>query len=263
MPPYPAWADEYVYYAANLIKRINEAKSQGKVVHHSGPLGYAFQLYSSLKQSSGQAQIKGPALAAVELEGYVLANIPQEEVSKLLGLPQSVVEWYEKLFFDVRDRLDSVAWVSGNVIGAVYGTTVEALIPMLARSYGYYTKDPVLIRVFLRGMDSDGVGAASNAGGPLMALQHDTRVALALKAGLVTRLVNMDSRAFRSVMEMHNKMTEIARLAGERDGSENKYVEAAKRLLGGGSADGAIQWDYKAAPRQIEGETADDRSQAE
>lgn len=235
--PYPEWADEWVYYSRQLIDEFKNNRAKGKVLGKTGALSEAFQLYTAIKQQSGFSQLSGFALSAAELEGYILADRPVEEIADDVGLTTDTIQWYERLFFDVRERLNKVSWVASVVVGAVYGSTLESLIPTLARAYGYYTKDPVLVKVFLRGMDSAGVKAAAEHAGPLQALQHDTRVALAVKAGLVCRMVEPSSKAFRSVMEMYARITELANQAGETDDGQAKFKEATNVLLG------AMDWD--------------------
>ena len=49
-------------------------------------------------------------------EASVMANRPPHEMAEFLALPKSVLELYETMFFDVRDRLGAAGWVMANVL---------------------------------------------------------------------------------------------------------------------------------------------------
>ncbi len=228
-PPYPEWADEFVYYAVTLLRQVSST-SKDNVVLKSGHLGQAFQLYASIRQAAGINKIQGPALSAAELEGYILADISKEEISSQLGVSVKVIDWYEKLFFDVRDRLSNRAWITGTVIGGIYNHSVESLVPALAKAYGYYTKDPTLIRLLLRGVDADGTVTAASKG-PLAALHYDTKVSLAIKADLATRLTEPSGKSFRSLVEMYNKQLEISQKVDASEDDAGQMKKAMEILM--------------------------------
>lgn len=51
------------------------------------------------------------------LEAYLLTGQASEEIGPTLGLPAAVVDWYERIFFSVRDRLSASDWVMMQVVG--------------------------------------------------------------------------------------------------------------------------------------------------
>ncbi len=52
-----------------------------------------------------------------EIESRILARQPASDIAFKCGLATSVVEIYEELFFNVRDRLDTPGWITHQVLG--------------------------------------------------------------------------------------------------------------------------------------------------
>lgn len=239
-PPYPDWADEWVYYAADLKRRFSKAK-----ITQFGAAGEAFRLWRSMRTSLGSDRVKSGALAAAEIEGCFLAGKSHEEIASNVGLSADVLQWYGKLFFDIDGRLAQSVWIACEIIGQLHGGSVEALIPAIAKAYGYYTKDVELVRYYLRGLDSEGL-KLSIKDGPMNAVLQDTRAALTIKANLAVRTVIPEGRSFRSIMEMHNQVLEQARAAGEKDGAQSKYAAALDSLKN------SLNWSYGAEQPALE-----------
>lgn len=49
-------------------------------------------------------------------EASVMADRPVSDLSEFLAVPKNVLELYETLFFDVRDRLKATGWIMANVL---------------------------------------------------------------------------------------------------------------------------------------------------
>ncbi len=63
------------------------------------------------------------------IEAAVLANISREELAEYIALTPKVIEAYEKLFFDVRDKLQAEGYVAGSILGAIVATGVDGADP--------------------------------------------------------------------------------------------------------------------------------------
>jgi len=57
------------------------------------------------------------SLNRCEIEARILARQPANEVAAKCRLATCAIEVYEKLFFDVRDRLDTPSWITHQVLG--------------------------------------------------------------------------------------------------------------------------------------------------
>jgi len=89
------------------------------------------------------------------LEGFLLTNESYEEIGQRISVTPFALDWYERLFFHVRDRLNSPVWVSKAILGLCDGESDSraptpdgtASLPqrlMLYRLFGYYGGPEVL-----------------------------------------------------------------------------------------------------------------------
>ena len=69
-----------------------------------------------------------------EIEARVLARQDDHAVGLACGVDAAVVATYERLFFQVRDRLDSPGWIVHKAIGQLVPNNVGAIW----RHYGYF-----------------------------------------------------------------------------------------------------------------------------
>jgi hypothetical protein len=84
------------------------------------------------------------------LEAFLLTEETSETIGRRLGLPTAVVDWYEQLFFCVRDRLSARDWVVLVAIGMkfvraeVTKEDVDLLLKWLA-----YAGGPLVLETYL------------------------------------------------------------------------------------------------------------------
>ncbi len=84
-----------------------------------------------------------------EVELRVLARQPASEIGELVGLPVGIVELYERIGFDVRDRLDCLPYIFSMAIGEE--PTRQAALKKLAYRLGPSVIDLLMI-VLQRGV---------------------------------------------------------------------------------------------------------------
>lgn len=226
-----------------------------RAISRLGPIAdaYAFWLNGSTERASvppkpdDYTPMFGPlspaALAAAELEALILANAPQDEISARTGLPVRAVAWYEKLWFDVRSRLDRPGWISTAVIGTLHQGTIGTLLPALIRAYGYYTKSARIVAAAVGGFDAAAAEAAAE--NPNTFFASDAMAAGSLKAALAVRLMPLtDRRTYARVVELHQESTRIAADSAAAAGTddENKIRTAAAMLTA------QVKFKYGQAP---------------
>jgi hypothetical protein len=71
----------------------------------AAPLNAAYDFYHA-----------GSCPARWELEARILADEPVESIGQRFGLSPDAVDWYEALFFNVRDRLQTTSYITHQVI---------------------------------------------------------------------------------------------------------------------------------------------------
>jgi hypothetical protein len=82
------------------------------------------------------------------LEAYLLTDLEYAFISAKLNIPLSTIEFYEKIFFNVKDRLHNIVWI----VDQVFGTSLVVGVPferyqILWKFYGYFGGVNILDKV--------------------------------------------------------------------------------------------------------------------
>jgi len=90
-------------------------------------------------------------------QGFLLTGDPLEDCADHLDTIPEALDWYEKLFFNVRDRLHAQVWVAKTVLGsAAYraanrgDTVTENQQDLLFKMFGYYG-GPLVLTIVVSG----------------------------------------------------------------------------------------------------------------
>jgi hypothetical protein len=103
---------------------------------------HAYFIYCSEELSADYPLEKG------FLESYLLTRLSYDEIAEKLKLKRKTVEFYEKTFFNIKDRLDDLPWIMNVVIG--YESMFSAPITKyfrLWKPYGYFCGHEILERI--------------------------------------------------------------------------------------------------------------------
>ena len=104
--------DEYVKGARRFIIRYRnatDAQAHEKLAAENPGLYFAWQIYENRNEPDGFCM---PIL----LEARLLADMEDEAIAAELETLPEVVEWYEAIFFHVRDRLKAHDWIVDHVL---------------------------------------------------------------------------------------------------------------------------------------------------
>lgn len=92
------------------------------------------------------------------LQARLLTGEPRNEVAKRFAMAEDAVEFYEKLYFDVRDRLGSRDWIAKVVLqtsrlmaSSHYGITPEEQRGLLYRFFAYHG-GPLVLDAVITGL---------------------------------------------------------------------------------------------------------------
>lgn len=208
----PDQADALVFHQRSAVAELAVPAEESKDYPMAGPL-------------------TADALARAQLEGLVLARKTPEFIAKRVGISSRAVEWYERWWFDVRDRLDRPGWVAAHVIGSLHQGSPALLLPALVRAYGYYTRSTRVVEAIAGAFD--GPAARQAARDPAKFFAADAVSAGGLKAALAVRLMPLTRKTYARVMELHHAAMGVAIKTGQTDESEaeKKYAVAARQLL--------------------------------
>lgn len=102
-------------------------------------------------------------LMRMVIEARILARQTDEQIAKLTSLPAEAVQVYHDAFFDVRDKLDAMDWITTQVIGQVFQIGDQRSNPELLSKYFGYFGGPMILEAVLYGMQSGAMVPHSSA----------------------------------------------------------------------------------------------------
>jgi hypothetical protein len=107
------------------VQRILRAGTPGM----SPPWHRREEKFGGLLNRACEIRFHPDPLVAAEVEAWVLSGSTQALIAERCGLPVEVIETYEKLFFDVRPRLEAASYILHTVIGRpiLYGFSLDDL----------------------------------------------------------------------------------------------------------------------------------------
>lgn len=167
-----------------------------------------------------------------EVEARLLAHCSDWEIGYACGLPPEVVEAYEQLFFNVRDKLRHRGYVLHCVIGpAVQRGLAERDYDLLWKLYGYFYGPYVIDSLTSKCVNPTWCPSADNAGA---AIQSDAVGTMKLKAGIAAKTVRVDAQTQLELLNAFNQFVEIERTTDSSDKAQDivlNHINAMMTIL--------------------------------
>lgn len=150
-------------------------------------------------------------LVRYEIEARLLANDPLERIAERTGIAPNVVIWYEKLFFNVADRLANKSWIAHCVIGeAAQAGLNERDYDALWKTMGYCGGGLVIDAVVDTSYD---VTRPENAGQTEQWINDDIRRVAGIKMGIGLRTMAVNNYTMERISEIYLRFEEMKRTA--------------------------------------------------
>lgn len=162
-----------------------------------------------------------PAKSA--LEAYILARQTDFEIGYIFGVPPQMVEAYEAVFFNVREKLNHREYILHCVLGpSIQRGLNESMYDLLWKLYGYFCGPH-----FLAGLVSkfpvpawcqtpDNVSAA---------VQDDAISTLKLKAAMAAKMVPVNGHTQLALIEQFTKFVEVERSTETSGRAQDQVME--------------------------------------
>lgn len=165
------------------------------------------------------------------LEARLLARQDNEKIARSLriALPDTI-EWYERLFFNVRDSLDSVDYISKQVIGPLVGVGTADL-GLSAKFFGYFCGEAML-EFMLQGIDRS---LPPPKVGDNIAEYADEFFNTMLRGRSIVAATTfqIDTYKIMPLLELHTKLIEEHNKAKASAGPKNQLEETVSAILTG------------------------------
>lgn len=145
-----------------------------------------------------------------EIEARILAKEPLEQIAQKSRVPIAALRWYEKLFFNVIDRLDNDMYIMHQVIGdAIQRGMTDRDYAILWKLYAYRRGSAMLDFLISTFADWSKPSPAQLDA----ALMDDFRLNTRRKAMLASRSMGVNQHTADRIVELHTKIIEIEKVA--------------------------------------------------
>ncbi len=170
-----------------------------KIIGKSNPYPHLFE--------AEQIFIREKQLVRYEIEARLLASETSERISHRFGVDAAIVTWYEKLFFNVLDRLDDRGYIAQRVMGeSLHAGLTERDHDLLWKLYGYIGGEAVLDAVIYKGFSQSRPETPDEVEAFFAdQLQSNS----ALKAMLAMRTMPINSYTQQAILEIQQRFIEI------------------------------------------------------
>jgi hypothetical protein len=174
------------------------------------------------------------------LEARLLTREDDEEIANRFSMLPEAVDWYEKLFYNVRDRLENRDWIVKTILGSP-----QQRSPNRENSITHYQRDmlyrllayfggPVILDTIFSGFTEGTMPRTSEQVESW--LDEKMRLLLKQKATLAARVLEVNRYNVMQLMELHLAFCNAARDAGATAGAAADYMPNISEALG------AIPW---------------------
>lgn len=186
------------------------------------------------------------------VEACILAGMPDEEVAAELSTLPETVTWYERIFFNVRDRLDCEIWIIKNLLGRPEerrggqdGRISDDQWAMLLKLFGYYG-GPAVLKVLLAGFQRRGQRPRS---AEEVRDWYDEAAITNIRRQAVAgaRTFEVNKYNIMQLLDLHTRLLELAR-ATEQGAPSSDVEQNVEALIHGLSWTAGAAGRMKAAP---------------
>lgn len=175
-------------------------------------LAMAYELWDEDGVASGRANAM-----RYEIEARILANEKPEIVAQKAGLSSGCIKLYEKLFFNVLDRIKNKMYILHVAIGdQIQRGMTDRDFAVLWKLYGYVRGSHMLDYLITTFGDWGRPGADEVE----HQLLEDHKSNMKRKAALASRMTGINHHTADRLIELHTKITEVERSTGD-DANDN------------------------------------------
>lgn len=211
----PGTEDEWTQLAFRYQRsevQATDAYAQFTMAENYPEVFYAATIY----RQRGQGSERGHPLR-LALEARLLAGSSDAEIAEAVGIDAEVVECYEKLFFNVREKLRNTDYIMTVVIGAaMYTGLSERDFDLLWKLFGYLY-GPKVLDAFIT--------STTKAFQPKSpeeveaCIQNDTKSAIRRKAAVAARMFQINNFTQGELLNVYTRFLELEK---EGDGNSAK-----------------------------------------
>ena len=196
-----------------------------RVFDKHSAIATAYDIWGEQSSSSGHSKI---CPVRYEIEARLLANEDVCTVAESTQIDAEVIEAYEKLFFNVCDKLNSSTYILHVAIGdAVQRGMTDRDYHILWKLYAFVRGSKMLEFLMYTFTDMD---KATNAHQVDTMLAADYRSNMRRKAALSARMMGVNNFTQDRLIELQTKIVEIEKAAGD-DSAPDEIAQSIQTMF--------------------------------
>ena len=163
------------------------------------------------------------------IEAHILARETDDEIAWRCGTQSGVIEAYEALFFNVREKLQHKQYVLHCVMGeAIQRGISERDYDLLWKMYGYFIGPHILDALESKFSNPVWCGSPDAVGAAVL---DDAVGTLKLKAAVATKTIPVNSHTQLALLEQFTKFVEVERSTDSAGKSQEQILEHISAMM--------------------------------
>jgi len=163
------------------------------------------------------------------VEARLLADESFEQIASKTGCSVETLEWYERLFFNVKPRLRHPDYIMTTVIGpSVHSGMAASEYDILWKVFGYLY-GPIVLDSFIHCTNNRSHPASAEEVDALMS--DDIRSTLKRKAAIAVRTYTLNNFTQEGLVNIYARFQELDKTAGDA-GSKDTFLQTVNLVLG-------------------------------
>lgn len=163
------------------------------------------------------------------IEAHILARSTDYTIGHRCNTPPNVIDAYESLFFNVRDKLQHRSYILNCVMGpAIHRGLSEREYDLLWKLYGYFLGPCIVDALEGKFSNPTWCGTPSAVGAAVM---DDAIGTLKLKAAIATKTVQVNQHTQLALMETFTKFVEIERSTDSAGKAQEQILDHISAMM--------------------------------
>lgn len=207
LPILRGMVDSDTYKACRFQLALAKCLETGKINRIRKNHMYEYVAYDIYEGSVSDKSSRYGLRSKHILEALLLSKMSYDEISEIMAMPKESIEIYENWFFNVKDKMQSYAWIMDQAIGEIRSDGKLSDIATLWKIYAYFG-GPNIIRFVLTSISPDSISMINEGCSVRKFLENDIRDQMGIKAAVAARTIPINERTVRTIFNFYTNIKE-------------------------------------------------------
>ncbi len=220
LPADPRVDDEYICIARRFLGKFltSTPREQSQLFPDNPGLYYAYELFNDPDQDRAHF-----------IQTCLLSGMDDEQAAERCAEMPATIDWYEAMFYNVRDRLDAKLWITKNCLGPAAERFIDDHGRVYTAKLFSYFCGPLMVDMMLTGFDPNKDWAHMESFEQLLDLQAADSVRRRSASSLMTVEINRFN--VMDLVNGHLKLMELAQVAKTNDEARTIIEDNVESML--------------------------------